>query len=64
MVERLIREALSHGHIRADCDPIIETDLVLALTGLGPLLDLNVIEPQAALAAIDQHLSRLFGPAS
>jgi len=64
MVERLIREAMSHGHIRPDCDPIIETDLVLALTGLAPLLDLNVIEPQAALAAIDQHLGRLFGPAS
>jgi AcrR family transcriptional regulator len=64
MVERLIREAISHGHIRIDCDPVIETDLVLALTGLAPLLDLKVIEPPAALAAIDQHLDRLFGPTS
>lgn len=64
MVERLIRRAMSNGQIRPDCDPIIETNLVLALTGLAPLLDLNVIEPRAALAAIDQHLDRLFGPAS
>jgi hypothetical protein len=64
MVEGLIREAISQGHIRRDCDPIIETDLVLALTGFSPLLDLNVIEPQAALAAIDQHLDRLFGATS
>lgn len=61
MVERLIRQAMSNGQIRSDCDPIVETDLVLALTGLAPLLDLNVIEPHAALAAIDQHLDRLFG---
>lgn len=64
LVERLIRQAMSNGQIRPDCDPIIETDLGLALTGLAPLLDLNVIEPQAALAAIDQHLDRLFGSAS
>ncbi|WP_439029374.1 TetR/AcrR family transcriptional regulator [Gordonia terrae] len=64
MVEQLIREAMSHGLIGPDCDPTIETDLVLALTGLAPLLDLNVIEPPAALAAIDQHLDRLFGGAS
>ena len=62
MVERLIRQAMSNGQIHPDCDPIVETDLVLALTGLAPLLDLNVIEPHAALAAIDQHLDRLFGP--
>lgn len=60
MVESLIREAMSQGLIRSDCDPVIETDLVLALTGLAPLLDLDVIEPQAALAAIDRHLDRLF----
>jgi len=63
MVEHLIREAMSHGQIRPGRDPIIETDLVLALTGLAPLLDLNAIEPRAALAAIDQHLDRLFEPA-
>ncbi|MEZ5086010.1 MAG: TetR family transcriptional regulator C-terminal domain-containing protein [Tessaracoccus sp.] len=64
MVERLIRQAISNGQIRPDCDPIIETDLILALTGLAPLLDLNVIEPRAALAAIDQYLDRLFRPLS
>nr|WP_218681170.1 TetR family transcriptional regulator C-terminal domain-containing protein [Rhodococcus qingshengii] len=64
MVESLIREAISQGQIRRDCDPAIETDLVLAMTGLSPLLDLNVIEPQAALAAVDQHLDRLFGSTS
>ncbi|GAC66664.1 TetR/AcrR family transcriptional regulator [Gordonia soli] len=64
MIERLIREAINQRHIRHDRDPIIETDLVLALTGLAPLLDLDVIEPQAALAAIDQHLDRLFDTAT
>ncbi|HCS59501.1 MAG TPA: TetR family transcriptional regulator [Gordonia polyisoprenivorans] len=64
MVESLIREAIGQGHIRRGCDPVIETDRVLALTGLGPLLDLDVIEPRAALAAIDQHLDRLFEPES
>ena len=64
MVERLIRQAMDHGQIPPDRDPTIETDLILAWTGLAPLLELNVIEPQAALAAIDQHLDRLFRPAS
>ena len=64
MVERLIRQAMDHGQIPPDRDPTIETDLILALTGLAPLLELKVIEPQAALAAIDQHLDRLFRPAS
>lgn len=64
MVERLIRQAVDHGQIPPDRDPAIETDLILALTGFAPLLELDVIEPQAALAAIDQHLDRLFSPAS
>ncbi len=64
MVGRLIRQAMSHGQIRPDRDPVIETDLILALTGFAPLLELNVIEPDAALAAIDVHLDRLFVPAS
>jgi hypothetical protein len=34
--------------------------LLLALTGLTPLIELNVIEPQEALTAVDQHLDRLF----
>ena len=63
MVERLIRQAMNHGQIPPDRDPMIETDLILALTGFAPLLELNVVEPQAALAAIDQHLDRLFRPA-
>lgn len=64
MVERLIRQAMDHGQIPPDRDPTIETDLILALTGFAPLLELGVVEPQAALAAIDQHLDRLFRPAS
>lgn len=64
MVERLIREAMRHGQISADRDPATETDLILALTGFAPLLELGVIQPEAALAAIDQHLDRLFRPES
>ncbi|CAM3333476.1 TetR/AcrR family transcriptional regulator [Occultella aeris] len=62
MVERLIRQAISDGQISPHRDPAIETDLILALTGFAPLLELGVIEPQAALAAIDQHLDQLFPP--
>jgi AcrR family transcriptional regulator len=64
MVERLIRQAMADGQIPPDRNPAIETDLILALTGFTPLLELDVIKPQAALAAIDQHLDRLFSPAS
>lgn len=64
MVERLIRQAITQGQIAPDRDPDIETDLIIALTGFTPLLELEVIEPQAALAAIDQHLDRLFAEAS
>lgn len=63
MVERLIRQAMEDGQIARDRDPTIETDLILALTGFAPLLDLDVIEPRTALAAIDQHLDELFRPA-
>ncbi|MER7609347.1 TetR family transcriptional regulator C-terminal domain-containing protein [Nocardioides sp. NPDC127503] len=63
-VERLIREAMADGHISADRNLAIETDLILSLTGFTPLLELGVIKPEAALAAIDQHLDRLFSPAS
>jgi AcrR family transcriptional regulator len=62
MVEHLIRQAMDDGQIPPNRDTTIETDLILALTGFAPLLELNVIEPQAALAAIDQHLDRLFRP--
>ncbi len=59
-VERLIRQAIAQGLIAPERDPDIETDLILALTGFTPLLELEVIEPEAALAAIDQYLDRLF----
>lgn len=64
MVERLIRQAVDDGQIPADRDPVVETDLVLALTGFATLLELGVVEPHAALTAIDQHLDRLFRPAT
>ncbi|GEK81204.1 HTH-type transcriptional regulator PksA [Agrococcus baldri] len=64
MVERLIRQAIADEQIGADRDPAVETDLLLALTGFTPLLELGVIEPAAALAAIDAHLDRLFPAAS
>ncbi|MFI2105083.1 TetR/AcrR family transcriptional regulator [Isoptericola sp. NPDC019693] len=63
LVERLVRQAVEQGQIAADRDPDVETDLLLALTGFTPLLELGVIEPEAALAAIDQHLDRLFAGA-
>lgn len=64
MVERLIRQAIADGQISADRDPVVEADLVLALTGFTPLLELDVIRPQAARTAIDEYLDRLFLPAS
>ncbi|MFH9112386.1 hypothetical protein [Streptomyces globisporus] len=41
-------------------DPATETNLLLALTGFTPLIELDVIGPRDALAAIDAHLDRLF----
>lgn len=64
MVERLLRQAVEDGQMPSDRDPAVETDLTLALTGLAPLLELDVIEPPAALAAIDRHLDGLFLPES
>ncbi len=60
LVEKLVREAMAQGRIAPDRDPDVETDLLLALTGFSTLLELGVVEPQAALAAVDQHLDRLF----
>ncbi|MFI5715524.1 TetR/AcrR family transcriptional regulator [Nocardia sp. NPDC051750] len=60
LTERLIRQAITEGRIPPDRDPVIETNLLLALTGLTPLLDLGVIDPDAASAAIDYYLDRLF----
>ncbi|MEV0161616.1 TetR family transcriptional regulator [Nonomuraea fuscirosea] len=60
LVEELVRQAIADGHIGPDRDPATETNLLLALTGLTPLLELGVIEPGDALTAIDAHLERLF----
>ncbi|MDF0528452.1 TetR/AcrR family transcriptional regulator [Tsukamurella sp. 8F] len=59
-IEELIRQAIADERIAADRTPSTETDRVLALTGLTPLLELGVVNPDAALAAIDQHLDDLF----
>ncbi|MFI6920952.1 TetR/AcrR family transcriptional regulator [Nonomuraea spiralis] len=61
LVEQLVRQAVADGHIGPDRDPAVETNLLLALTGLTPLIELGVIEPRDALTAIDVHLDRLFG---
>ncbi|MFB6872372.1 TetR/AcrR family transcriptional regulator [Streptomyces sp. NPDC056323] len=60
LIEQIVRQAISDGHIGPDHDPATETDLLLALTGLTPLIELGVIEPEEALTAVDQHLDRLF----
>lgn len=60
LVERIVRQAITDGLLASDRDPIVETDLLLALTGFTPLLELGVIQPAAVLAAIDSHLDRLF----
>ncbi len=60
LVEQLVRQAIADGHIDSGRDPAIETNLLLALTGFTSLIELDVIEPQDALAAIDVHLDRLF----
>ncbi|MFF4083464.1 TetR/AcrR family transcriptional regulator [Streptomyces sp. NPDC001777] len=61
LVEQLVRQAVADGHIDSDRDPATETNLLLALTGFTPLIELEVIGPQDALTAIDLHLDRLFG---
>ncbi|MEV4071937.1 TetR family transcriptional regulator C-terminal domain-containing protein [Nonomuraea fuscirosea] len=60
LVGELVRQAIADGDIGPDRDPATETNLLLALTGLTPLLELGVIEPGDALTAIDAHLERLF----
>jgi AcrR family transcriptional regulator len=62
VVEQLVRQAIADGQIGADRDPVAETNLLLALTGFTTLLELDVVEPGEVLAAIDQHLDRLFNP--
>ncbi|MEI3847936.1 MULTISPECIES: TetR/AcrR family transcriptional regulator [unclassified Microbacterium] len=61
-IEGIIRSAIADGAIPEDRDPVVETDLLLALTGLAPLIDLGVITADAARTAIDRHLDRLFAP--
>ncbi|MEV5379085.1 MULTISPECIES: TetR/AcrR family transcriptional regulator [Streptomyces] len=60
LVEQLVRQAIADGYIDAGRDPAVETGLLLALTGFTPLIELDVIRPEDALAAIDQYLDRLF----
>lgn len=59
-VKAIIAQAITDGEIARHRDVNTETDRILALTGLTPLLDLEVINPGEALAAIDQHLDELF----
>ncbi|RGD57727.1 TetR family transcriptional regulator [Kitasatospora xanthocidica] len=60
MVEGIVRQAIADGQLAADRDPVVETDLLLALTGFTTLLELEVVEPAAVLTAVDRHLDRLF----
>ncbi|MFE7525558.1 TetR/AcrR family transcriptional regulator [Kitasatospora sp. NPDC057542] len=60
MVEQVVRQAIADGYLAPDRDPVVETDLLLALTGFTTLLELEVVEPAAVLAAVDRHLERLF----
>ncbi|ANZ20556.1 transcriptional regulator, TetR family [Streptomyces noursei ATCC 11455] len=59
-VEQLLRRAIADGYVHPDRDPVVETHLLLALTGFTTLLELQVIEPKDTLTAIDQYLDRLF----
>ncbi|MFE6052746.1 TetR/AcrR family transcriptional regulator [Kitasatospora sp. NPDC056446] len=59
-VEQVVRQAIADGLIAADRDPVVETDLLLALTGFATLLELDVVAPAAVLTAVDRYLDRLF----
>ncbi|MFE3649068.1 TetR/AcrR family transcriptional regulator [Streptomyces sp. NPDC059122] len=60
LVEQLIRQAVVDGYLGPDRDPVAETNLLLALTGFTTLIELDVVEPQDALTAIDHYLDGLF----
>ncbi|WP_439678377.1 TetR/AcrR family transcriptional regulator [Embleya sp. MST-111070] len=60
LVERLVRQAITDGHIAPDRDPVTETNLLLALTGLTPLIELGVIGSREATTTIAHHLDHLF----
>ncbi|MFF2809174.1 TetR family transcriptional regulator C-terminal domain-containing protein [Streptomyces sp. NPDC058000] len=64
VVEQLVRRAIAEGHIPPDRDPVAETNLLLALTGFTTLIELDVVDPQDTLIAIDLHLDRLFTDSS
>ncbi|MFD5432280.1 TetR/AcrR family transcriptional regulator [Kitasatospora sp. NPDC127067] len=59
-VEQVVRQAIADGQLAPDRDPAVETDLLLALTGFATLLELDVVGPDAVLAAVDRYLDRLF----
>jgi AcrR family transcriptional regulator len=59
-VEQLIRQAINDGRIGPHRDPMTETNLLLALTGFATLIELDVIESQDVLTAVNQHLDSLF----
>uniref|UniRef100_A0AAU3GYD8 TetR/AcrR family transcriptional regulator n=1 Tax=Streptomyces sp. NBC_01401 TaxID=2903854 RepID=A0AAU3GYD8_9ACTN len=59
-VQELIRQAIEDGLIGSDRDPMTETNLFLALTGFATLIELEVVDPQDVLAAVDRHLDGLF----
>ncbi|MEU3562184.1 TetR family transcriptional regulator C-terminal domain-containing protein [Kitasatospora sp. NPDC006786] len=59
-VEQVVRQAIADGQLAPDRDPVVETDLLLALTGFATLLELDVVGPDAVRAAVDRHLDRLF----
>ncbi|MER6008359.1 hypothetical protein ABT120_58205 [Nonomuraea angiospora] len=52
LVEQLVHQAIADGHIDSHCDPATETNLLLALTGFAPLIELDVIRPRDARAAV------------
>ncbi|WP_050779492.1 TetR family transcriptional regulator C-terminal domain-containing protein [Streptomyces sp. C] len=60
MVEQVVRQAITDGHIGPDRDPVLETNLLLALTGFTTLLELDAVTPSAALEAVESYLDRLF----
>ncbi|MCB5177945.1 TetR/AcrR family transcriptional regulator [Streptomyces antimicrobicus] len=60
MVEQVVRQAIADGYIEPDRDPVLETNLLLALTGFTTLLELDAVTPAAALEAVERYLDRLF----
>ncbi|MFT3900700.1 MAG: TetR/AcrR family transcriptional regulator [Gordonia sp. (in: high G+C Gram-positive bacteria)] len=61
-VAELIRTSMAAGLISAERDADVETDRVISLTGLAPLIEFDVVTPEAALAVVDRHLDELFTP--